>query len=116
MAQIDMNKIKANTVNSDKVEELKTSEQPKADEQPVELIDNTSEKSEDNNEIGCETETEEAKETIAVVRYAGNGTWKDSTGLLWKCEDSHKYPINEYNERDDFKFMVGYGAMKVTFV
>lgn len=115
MAQIDMNKLKAGTVNSNKAEELKASEQPKTGKQPVELTDNALEGQNDTDEIKAKTEAED-RETMAVVRYVGSGVWKDSTGVVWKNNDNHKYLIPEYNKREDLKFMVGYGAMEVTFV
>lgn len=116
MAQIDMNKLKANIGNSAESKELKASEQPKAGEQPVELINNALEGQKDTDEIKAEAEATEDKETMAIVRYVGSGIWKDSTGLVWKNEDNHKYAIPEYEKREDLKFMVGYGAMRVTFV
>lgn len=59
----------------------------------------------------------------AVVRYIGTGIWKDENGLLWSKNDDGNVIKSEriiakhdYDERKDIKFMVGYGAMAVTFV
>lgn len=121
MAQIDMNKLKASTQNLTESEELKADEQPKAQAESVELINNATEGQKDINET--DTATEQKAETgVAVVCYIGSGVWKDSKKCLWANENKtknilseRKYPIDEYEERDDLKFMVKYGAMKVIF-
>lgn len=126
MAQVDMNKIKEDTVNSTKIEELKETEQAKASTQLAELTNNTSEKLKDTNETEKHTQAETKEEKSAgkvVVRYISGGIWKDSKGKLWATENKaanilseRQYSAAEYEKRDDIKFMVQYGSMKVTNV
>lgn len=120
MAQIDMSKLMANTQNLTKSEELKVDEQPKAQTESVELIDNETESHEDTNETEQAEETEGEK---AVVRYVGNGIWKDGENCLWankdmggKIRSERTYSKDEYKNRMDLRFMITYGAMQVTFV
>lgn len=118
MAQIDMDKIKKPVQNSTELKESEHVKQAETPAKPVELIDNATEGHEDNNETDKETEP-----TKAVVRYVGSGVWKDAKKELWSNENRTRnivnertYSVDEYNEREDIKFMVGYGAMQVTFV
>lgn len=126
MAQIDMSKLMTGTQNSTESEELKHDEQPKTQAESVGLINNETERHEDINEIKPQTQTTEEETQAgekAVVCYIGNGIWKDSKGALWADTDKtanivreRKYTVEEYNEREDLKFMVSYGVMRVTFV
>lgn len=112
-----MDKIKKPVQNSTELKESEHIEQAETPIKPVELMNNATEGHEDNDEIDKEEPTK------AVVRYVGSGIWKDSNKELWSNE--HKtstimaertYSIDEYEGREDIKFMVGYGAMQVTFV
>ena len=126
MAQIDMNKLKAGTGNSTETDELKASEQPKTGTAPAELIDNATEKTEDTNktEAHAHEEANEGEGTgNVIVRYVGGGVWRDCKGKLWASEkktenilNERQYSVDEYEKREDIKFMVGYGAMKTTYV
>lgn len=118
MGKIDINELKKST-------ELKESEPAETKAKSEELIDNASEPVEDINEIKEEPEAEkEEKESgKVIVRYAGNGTWKDSKGKLWanmnKSKDilaERQFSKEEYETREDIKFMVSYGAMIATEV
>lgn len=125
MAQLDMNKIGKGTGNSAEIEELKTAEQAKADEQPAELTGNALEKAEDTNETKQQTQPETKDEGTGkvVVTYVGGGIWRDKEKKLWASEDksanilsSRQYTEKEYEDRDDIHFMVKYGSMKATHV
>lgn len=125
MGKIDINKIKETTDKSAKTEELKTSKQAETKKQSAELTDNASEKAEDTKETDTEqtTETEDKAGDKVVVTYVGSGIWRDSKGKLWASENKsdgilseRQFTAGEYDGREDIKFMVGYGAMKVTYV
>lgn len=114
MGKLNINDLKKST-------ELKTSEQTETKVEPAELINNTTEAKEDINEISKDTENK--AENKVIVRYIGGGVWKDSRGKLWSNTDKTQnilserpYSESEYEEREDLKFMVSYGAMKVTHV
>lgn len=59
-----------------------------------------------------------------VIEYIGNGIWIDSDNKKWSRENiagteiknQRTYPAQEYESRDDLKFMVSYGEMKLTVV
>lgn len=125
MAKINMDDIKKDTVNSTQIDGLETNEQAEANKQPAELINNASETPEDTNEIDKETEAKDEDKASGkvVVRYVGGGIWKDSKGNLWASENKsatilneRQYSADEYENREDIKFMVRYGAMKETYV
>lgn len=88
-----------------------------------ELINNTEENKEDTNEIAQEkADTQNATEMV-VVTYVGNSIYKDEHKELWANVDksenilsTRQYTAEEYNKREDLKFMVGYGEMKATNV
>lgn len=121
-------KINMKSVNSTKIEELKTEEPIKTEETVTEEPINTQETAEDTNEVKAEeakTETEEPIEEQdlegkVIVQYVGNGVWQDSTGQYWARQKegsiiSEKVFSNEdYDKAEDVKFMVGYGEMKLT--
>lgn len=115
----------AETVESDKNEELSGVQPTETAQPPVELTDNTSEKAEDHNEIASETAAEQLKEEEkkVVVVYVGGGTWRDENGMCWANEDrgnrilhSRQYTQSEYNKRKDLQFMVRYKSMTATVV
>lgn len=119
---IDMKNLKANSsINT----ELKESSDVKPAEAPTsnaELTGNTSGNSENASETTEQTTTKSGKK--ALVEYIGHGVWRDSNGDVWsKTANEHasiltsrSYPVEEYENRQDFKFMEGYGEIKVTIV
>lgn len=52
------------------------------------------------------------------IMYIANGIWKDSKGVYWcrephtNCIQSKTFSEEEFQARDDIKFMVKYGSMK----
>lgn len=122
MAQIDMKnaKIKKST-------DVKPAEAP---EQLAESTDNASEKQENTNEIDKSDENKEEKTDTkasesgkAVLTYVGSSVWKDAKGEFWARENKtqnilseRQYDMSEYEDREDLKFMVKYGEMKLTRV
>lgn len=125
MGQIDMSKIKKGTDNSAKIDELKTSEQAETNTESVGLIDNTSEDAEAISKADSEGTQENKEGTVnkVIVTYIGRGIWKDADKKLWASKDKsnnilseRQYSIDEYESREDIKFMVGYGAMRATYV
>lgn len=119
-----MSKLKKPVDNSTKLEEFEHTKQTETPTEPVKLVDNTTEEPKDIDEITQKTEEKaEDEKTIAVVCYIGSGSWKDSNGEMWANTNKsknilseRKYTIDEYEGREDLKFMVGYGSMKVIFV
>ena len=125
MAQIDINKLKGNNAELTKSNELSETEQVEAGQASAELTDNTSKTAEDTSETKEETQHEEESKagTIVVVTYVGGGIWKDEAGKLWSAKNvtdnilsERQYSKEEYDKREDIKFMVGYGAMKISVV
>ena len=127
MAKVDMKEIMKNTDNSAEINELKANEQAEANGEPAELIDNALKATEDTNEIDKEAEDGKGEEPKPsgkiVVRYIGGGIWKDSKGDLWASENKsvnilseRQYDADEFENREDIKFMLKYGAMKETHV
>lgn len=97
----------------------------------VESTDNASSASEDTKETKAEATKEEAKEAATsaaskkvLVEYCGNGVWKDAKGKCWSRIEkpavdilaSRSFEQNDYDRRDDLKFMVKYGEMKIRLV
>ena len=119
---IDMKNLKTNSsINT----ELKESSDVKPAEAPTsnaELTGNTSDNAENVSETTEQTATKSGKK--ALVEYIGHGVWRDSNGDVWsKTANEHasiltsrSYPVEEYEKRQDFKFMEGYGEIKVTIV
>lgn len=105
-----------NPAESEKLDDAKQTETP-ADS--AELTDNASSDAEDTREIAKATGNKKA-----VVTYVGNGVWRDAKGNSWARVDrpgtdilaTRSYAEAEYNEREDLKFMVKYGEMKITLV
>lgn len=126
MAQIDMNKLNANIGDSTEIEKSNDMKQAETNIEGGESIDNTSVTAEDNSETATKTEdeaTEPELEGKVVVTYVGGGIWKDANGKYWasvkKSENilsERQYTAEEYESREDIKFMVNYGAMKATHV
>lgn len=125
MAQVDINKLKGNNAELAKSNELNETEQAETGQASAELTDNTSETVEDTSETKGETPHEEESKagTVVVVTYVGGGIWKDEAGKFWSAKNmtnnilsERQYSKEEYNKREDIKFMVGYGAMKISVV
>ena len=125
MKQIDMDKVKKDTINSAEIKKSSDVDHIEAGKQSVESIDNTSEEPKDINETKKEptTEAEDKATGKVVVTYVGGGVWKDSEGKLWASQDKaasikseRQYTAEEYEKRNDIKFMVQYGSVKVTYV
>lgn len=110
--EFDFNKKGKQTVaNSAESSELNKAKVEKTPADVKESIDNTSKATENNKETD-----KKASARKAVVSYIGNGTWKDIKGERWSRNDTRSYDENEYEEREDIKFMVKYGEMKVSLV
>lgn len=125
MAQVDINKLKGNNAELAKSNELSETEQAEIGQASAELTDNTSETAEDTSETKEETPHEEESKagTVVVVTYVGGGIWKDEAGKLWSAKNvtnnilsERQYSKEEYDKREDIKFMVNYGAMKISVV
>lgn len=125
MAQVDINKLKGNNAELAKSNELNETKQAETGQASAELTDNTSETAEDTSETKGETPHEEESKagTVVVVTYVGGGVWKDEAGKLWSAKNitdnilsERQYYKEEYDKREDIKFMVGYGAMKISVV
>ena len=90
------------SVNTEKKEQ--TNEKPSQQEQPK------------------ETKPQTKSNGVCVVDYIGNGVWIDSENQKWANKDvpgtnikcQRKYSVDEYDKRDDIKFMVSYGEMRLT--
>lgn len=55
----------------------------------------------------------EAKPQVKhVITYIGSSEYKDSTGHKWSKNHEQTYSEDEYANRKDLHFMVGYGEMK----
>lgn len=117
--------------NITKTDEKATANQPiqqaKSNEQPnasTELTGNTTEEQEGTNETAQKTdETTATAGKAVIVEYVGGSIWQDSEKKLWSktgngagIKPQRQYSAEEYEKRDDLKFMVGYGEMKATFV
>lgn len=104
------------------IQQAKPNEQPNAS---TELTGNVTEEQKGTNETAPKPD-EKATATngkAVIVEYVGGSIWKDSEGKLWAKTDNgagikpqRQYSADEYKKREDLKFMVGYGEMKVTFV
>ena len=111
--EFDFNK---KTTNSTESKKSTNNKQTKAQASTTELTNNTSENSTNIKET--------TKGKKAVVMYVGNGTWRDSKGEHWSRTEkpnvrilsTRSYDMSEYDNRDDLKFMVKYGEMKLSLV
>ena len=113
----DEKEVKTVTPNSTESKESSNTAPTNAGQASDKPIDNQSEAKKNTNES-----TAPIGKT-AVVRYVGASIWKDEKGNFWSKEDQgesilaeRQMPTDEYEKRDDLKFMVGYGEMKVSFV
>ena len=104
------------------IQQAKSNEQPNAS---TELTGNATEGQKGTNEtVQKPDEKATAKAGKAViVEYVGSSIWKDSEGKLWSKSDNgagikpqRQYSADEFEKREDLKFMVGYGEMKATHV
>ena len=104
------------------IQQAKSNEQPNAS---TELTGNTTEEKKGTNETTQKTDekaTAKSGKTV-IVEYVGGSIWKDSEKKLWSktgngagIKPQRQYSVEEYEKREDLKFMVGYGEMKATFV
>lgn len=104
------------------IQQAKSNEQPNAS---TELTGNATEEKKGTNETAQkpdEKATAKSGKTV-IVEYVGGSIWKDSEKKLWAKTDNgagikpqRQYSVEEYEKREDLKFMVGYGEMKATFV
>lgn len=100
--------------------ELKTNEQTNTPSNDVKLTDNTMEKAEGNKKTEQQkVKTEPQKAGNVLVTYIGHGSWIDAEREYWSATENKKanvlsnrtYTKDEYESREDLKFMVGYGEM-----
>lgn len=115
--KVDEKEVKTVTTNSSESKGSVNTEPINAGQASDKSIGNQSETEKDTNELTAPTDK------TAVVRYVGASIWKDEKGNFWSKEDQgesilaeRQMPTDEYEKRDDLKFMVGYGEMKVSFV
>lgn len=118
---IEMN----NSTKSNKSDNKKQTK-PQQDKQNgsvnTEKKEQTNEKS--NQQEQPKEETQTKSNGVCIVDYIGNGVWIDSENQKWANKDvsgtnikcQRKYSADEYDKRDDIKFMVSYGEMKLTTV
>ena len=120
--------------NITKTDEKATANQPiqqaKPNEQPnasTELTGNATEEQKDTNETAQKPDEKATATATAgkavIVEYVGGSIWQDSEKKLWSktgngagIKPQRQYSAEEYEKRDDLKFMVGYGGMKATCV
>lgn len=91
--------------------------------------DNASEEPEKPSETEPGHESEEQQEPEqdkvqaagVLVKYIGASIWRDEEGKYWASEKKsdnilteRQFTAEEYDRRDDIKFMVQYGEMKAT--
>lgn len=106
------------------IQQAKSNEKPNAS---TELTGNATEGQKDTNETAQKTDEKATatatKGKAVIVEYVGGSIWQDSEKKLWAKTDNgagikpqRQYSAEEYEKRDDLKFMVGYGEMKATFV
>lgn len=124
---------------SKKIEELKATEQGKAGSDDPNASDDTKEGAENKEETKEQEEQQKPPEQkvttqeeiggakvvagTVVCEYIGGGIWEDAKREKWKSgedfesiKSSRNYPAQEYEDREDLKFMVGYGSMKIKVV
>jgi len=119
-AKVDEKEVKTVIPNSTESKESTNTEPMNAGQASDKSIDNQSEAKKDINESTAKAD--EPKGKTAVITYLGTSIWKDEKGNFWSKHDEgesilaeRQMPIEEYEKREDLKFMVGYGEMKVTF-
>lgn len=115
--------------NSNKSDNTK---EQKATEQQVNEQNKSSDVSKavkDNEKPSVNAKAEQPKDNKigggkCIVEYVGNSIWVDSNNNKWSRNDvkgtsiksQRTYSAQEYESRDDLKFMVKYGEMKLTVV
>lgn len=105
-------------VNPTESKELTEASQSEAPINDAELTDNTS------DDLENDTEADAGAVKKAVVTYVGNGIWRDAKGCSWARNDkpntnikaTRSYDEADYEAREDLKFMVKYGEMRVSLV
>jgi hypothetical protein len=110
----DVNK----TPNSDKTVKLDDTKATETQADTSNELNSTSEQSEDTQGTATDGVTKH------VVSYIGGGIWVDQSGEKWARDDvpgtdiksAREYTDDKYQTRDDIKFMVAYGAMKLVTV
>lgn len=104
------------------IQQAKLNKQPNAS---TELTGNASKGQKGTNETATKTDEKATatKGKTVIVEYVGGSIWKDSEKELWSktgngagIKPQRQYSAEEYEKREDLKFMVGYGEMKATFV
>lgn len=106
------------------IQQAKTNEQPNAS---TELTGNATEGQKGTNETAQKIDEKATatatKGKAVIVEYVGGSIWQDSEKKLWSkigngagIKPQRQYSAEEYEKREDLKFMVGYGEMKATFV
>ena len=124
----DTKKTTANSTESTKSADVSAAVAPS---DGAESTDNASETAEDTEKTEAEATEEKAGEAATsaaskkvLVEYCGNGVWKDAKGKCWSRIEkptvdilaSRSFEQNDYDRRDDLKFMVKYGEMKIRLV
>ena len=68
-----------------------------------------------------EPEQDKVQAAGVLVKYIGASIWRDEEGKYWASEKKsdnilteRQFTAEEYDRRDDIKFMVQYGEMKAT--
>lgn len=121
--------MEAKTIKQEqKATENQTIQNSESNKQPnasAESINNATDNAGNTNETASKQEQKatEAGGKKVVVEYIGGSIWRDSNKELWSRQDNgagiksqRQYSAEEYEKRDDIKFMVGYGEMKATYV
>ena len=77
--------------------------------------------SEQKPEEQQEPEQDKVQPAGVLVKYIGASIWRDGDGEYWASEKKsdgilteRQFTAEEYDKRDDIKFMVQYGEMKAT--
>lgn len=122
MGKINMNnKVKDEHIGTHTDEQAVTDPIPTAVEHP-ELVEQPKVEEPTPNESENTAKAVKSEE-IVIVNYIGGGAWVDEKGYYWANENKsetilceRQYSKEEYEKREDIKFMVAYGAMKRTTI
>ena len=114
--------VKTNTANSVELNKLDEPDGIKTPSNKENELGNISKPSEDIKETDTERKQKQTKKH--VLTYIAGGHWIDSKGDKWAAvpmsgtsiTDIREYTDEEYMNRKDLQFMVGYGSMKITTV
>ena len=106
-----------------KSNELKTQQQVDAQADVSNKSADVSETAETNKKTNKESKQQKNAGNV-VVSYVGRGVWVDSDHKCWSRNvneganilSSRTYSKEEYELRDDIKFMVNYGEMSIVEV